>query len=298
MPPDLLPFAEMCNQSVGTSGCHGSLGTCQLTIKKSVELRNRVKSTRVIWVAPHQSLSRQPKPADNSVFFYGFKSVLGTAWAEAARGGKRRTNPPLIEPNGRHDGKPGSAHQSQFVPVTARPNISFPRAKSSSSVDRTRFLGSHPTSPLAKRRQPAVLTRSGVEPNTSRAILRTLLRVTAPPAVRPRATMSRPLFSGLGNRKSVREPRDTLIPDRRICALGEFSFLLKLRSDQTVRRWRPFARRLLITFWPSAVLMRFRNPWQVFRLLLFGWYVRFMVLAPCGLAKRAFYVSCDSLSST
>ena len=207
-------------------------------------------------------------PRHNSMFFYGFKSVLGTAWAEAARGGKRRPNPPLIEPDGRHDGKPDPTHQSQLAPVTARPNISFPRAKSSSSVDRTRFLGSHPTSPLAKRRQPAVLTRSGVEPNTSRAILRTLLRVTAPPAVRPRATMSRPLFSGLGNRKSVKEPRDTLIPDRRICALGEFSFLLKLRPDQTVRRWRPFARRRLITFWPSAVLMRFRNPWQVFRLLL------------------------------
>jgi hypothetical protein len=178
-------------------------------------------------MAPQQSLSGQPRTAENSMFFYGFESVLGAAWAEAARGGKRRPNPPLIEPNGRHDGKPESAHQSQFVSVTARPNISFPREKSSSSVDRTRFLGSHPTSPLAKRRQPATLTRSGVDPNTSRAILRTLLRVTAPPAVRPRATMSRPLFSGLGNRKSVKEPRDTLIPDRRICALGEVALLLK-----------------------------------------------------------------------
>jgi hypothetical protein len=205
------------------------------------------------------------------MFFYGFESVLGAAWAEAARGGKRRPNPPLIEPDGRHDGKPESAHKPQPIPVIARPNISFPRAKSSSSVDLTRFLGSPPTSSLAKRRQPAVLTRSGVEPNTSRAILRTLLRVTALPAVRPKATINRPLFSELGSRKSVKAPRDTLRPDRRICALGEVSLLLKLRSDQTVRRWRPLARRRLMTFRPSAVLMRFRNPWLVLRLLLFGW---------------------------
>jgi hypothetical protein len=232
------------------------------------------------------------------VFFYGFEGVLGTAWAEAARNGKRRPNPPLIEPDGRHDGKPESAHQYQPISVIARPNISFPRANSSSSADRTRFLGSPPMSSRAKRRHPAALTRSGVERNTSRATLRTLLRVTALPAVRPRATISCPFLGGRGNRKSVKAPRDTLMPDRRICALGEVSLLLKSQPNQTVRRWRPLARRRLITFWPSAVLMRFRNPWQVFRLLLFGWYVRFTVRAPCGLAKRAFYVSWSSLSST
>lgn len=31
-------------------------------------------------------------------------------------------------------------------------------------------------------------------------------------------------------------------------------------TAHTVKRWRPFARRRLITFWPSAVLMRLRKP--------------------------------------
>jgi hypothetical protein len=87
------------------------------------------------------------------------------------------------------------------------------------------------------------------------------------------------------------------MPDRRIFALGEVALLLKWLPNHTVRRWRPLARRRLITFWPSAVLMRFRKPWHVFRLLRFGWYVRFMVAAPCGLAKRVFYVPSDPMSS-
>jgi hypothetical protein len=34
---------------------------------------------------------------------------------------------------------------------------------------------------------------------------------------------------------------------------------------------RPLARRRLRTARPAAVLIRFRNPWVVFRLRLWGW---------------------------
>lgn len=46
---------------------------------------------------------------------------------------------------------------------------------------------------------------------------------------------------------------------------------------QRARRLRPFARRFLITFLPPGVLMRTRNPWVLFRLLLLGRNVGFIV---------------------
>jgi hypothetical protein len=40
---------------------------------------------------------------------------------------------------------------------------------------------------------------------------------------------------------------------------------------ETVRRFRPFARRRLITARPPGVAMRSRNPCVLFRRLLLGW---------------------------
>ncbi len=45
---------------------------------------------------------------------------------------------------------------------------------------------------------------------------------------------------------------------------------------QTARRLRPRARRALITLRPFLVAMRERNPCVRFRLMVLGWYVRFM----------------------
>lgn len=45
---------------------------------------------------------------------------------------------------------------------------------------------------------------------------------------------------------------------------------------QTERRFRPFSRRAAMTFRPSAVRIRRRNPWTRFRRRLCGWNVRFM----------------------
>ena len=42
------------------------------------------------------------------------------------------------------------------------------------------------------------------------------------------------------------------------------------------KRLRPFERRRRKTFLPPGVLIRARKPWQRFRLILLGWYVRFI----------------------
>jgi hypothetical protein len=46
----------------------------------------------------------------------------------------------------------------------------------------------------------------------------------------------------------------------------------------TVKRYRPLARRALITLRPSAVDMRERKPWTRTRRRILGWYVRFGML--------------------
>lgn len=48
----------------------------------------------------------------------------------------------------------------------------------------------------------------------------------------------------------------------------------------TARRLRPLARRRLSTARPDRVCIRARNPWVCFRLLLWGWYVRFKTHTP------------------
>lgn len=53
-----------------------------------------------------------------------------------------------------------------------------------------------------------------------------------------------------------------------------------VRADQrdtpTASRLRPFALRRLMTWRPFLVAMRARKPWVRLRLILLGWYVRFM----------------------
>ena len=47
-------------------------------------------------------------------------------------------------------------------------------------------------------------------------------------------------------------------------------------ESYTVRRLRPLARLRLITLRPFFVAMRFRKPCFLARLILLGWYVRFI----------------------
>ena len=48
----------------------------------------------------------------------------------------------------------------------------------------------------------------------------------------------------------------------------------------TARRFRPLARRRLITNRPFLVAIRTRNPWVLFRDVLLGWNVLFMTHLP------------------
>jgi hypothetical protein len=49
-------------------------------------------------------------------------------------------------------------------------------------------------------------------------------------------------------------------------------------KHQTARRFLPFWRRLLMTFWPPFVLMRTKNPWSFFLFLLLGLNVGFILV--------------------
>jgi len=62
--------------------------------------------------------------------------------------------------------------------------------------------------------------------NTSRAILRTRLRVTAPPALRPSAVMRLPSSCTLGATHTTHGPRDTRTPVRRILSTGDLVVFL------------------------------------------------------------------------
>jgi hypothetical protein len=64
-----------------------------------------------------------------------------------------------------------------------------------------------------------LLLRSAL--NTSRAILRTRLRVTAPPAFRPSAAISLPSIRTLGATQTTQGPLDTRTPVRRILSAGD-----------------------------------------------------------------------------
>jgi hypothetical protein len=52
------------------------------------------------------------------------------------------------------------------------------------------------------------------------------------------------------------------------------------QDDETLRRFRPLARRRLRTCRPFLVLIRTRNPWVFARRRRFGWNVRFMISGP------------------
>ena len=63
--------------------------------------------------------------------------------------------------------------------------------------------------------------------------------------------------------------------------IGEAALSGSVGQDYTVSLFRPFALLRLITFRPFGVLIRTRKPWVRFRLLLLGWYVRFMTSSHC-----------------
>ena len=56
---------------------------------------------------------------------------------------------------------------------------------------------------------------------------------------------------------------------------GDFSYFL---GTLTVRRLRPLLRRALRTFRPPLLDILRRKPWVRSRLMLDGWYVRFMAV--------------------
>ena len=59
--------------------------------------------------------------------------------------------------------------------------------------------------------------------------------------------------------------------------LGASPFCANVQTD---RRFRPLARRRLITLRPPTDDMRARKPWVRFRFTLDGWNVRFTVFSP------------------
>jgi hypothetical protein len=75
-------------------------------------------------------------------------------------------------------------------------------------------------------------------------------------------------------------------PGRRKLTLSEVHWRPRIRAsrrvydEETVRRFRPFARRRLRTSLPFFVLMRTRNPCVRRRRRRFGWNVRFMMSDP------------------
>lgn len=51
---------------------------------------------------------------------------------------------------------------------------------------------------------------------------------------------------------------------------------LRLLETVATNFFRPLARRRRRTLRPPAVFIRARNPWDRLRLILLGWYVRFI----------------------
>ena len=67
--------------------------------------------------------------------------------------------------------------------------------------------------------------------NTSRAILRTRLRVTAPPALRPSAVIRLPSRLSPGATHTTQGPLDTRTPVRRILSTGDLVVFLTGSPD-------------------------------------------------------------------
>ena len=68
-----------------------------------------------------------------------------------------------------------------------------------------------------------------------------------------------------------------------------FSPVFSLETAQADKRFLPLALRDFRICRPALVRMRTRKPWRRFRLILLGWYVRF-IIDLCSFRKpRAFY---------
>ena len=69
----------------------------------------------------------------------------------------------------------------------------------------------------------------------------------------------------------------TLVPHKRVNVrlVGHGDYLWWMSG---ARRERPLRRRAVSTARPPVVFIRARKPWVRFRLILLGWYVRFMTL--------------------
>ena len=107
-----------------------------------------------------------------------------------------------------------------------RASASCPRRSSPSIATRTRRRGTSPTSLRAASRKAEPEKSPRAPSYTSRAILRMRFRTTAPPAVRPSATISLPPAVIPGATNTVQGPPCTLTPNRRIWPAGEAAFFL------------------------------------------------------------------------
>lgn len=80
--------------------------------------------------------------------------------------------------------------------------------------------------------------------------------------------------------QKLQAPPDTLLPRKSLDLIrlihGSNPYPARGYPD-TVRRWRPFARRLLITRRPPGVLILVRKPWAFLRWRRLGWKVRFIL---------------------
>ena len=227
-------------------------------------------------MAPQKAKGCEPQTSHDAVAVDALNRILRTTRSEATRGGKCRPDPVLIRSDHPYCGRPSTPipcwlRRYRPQPNSLRFNPARPRIKRLPRISRMRFLGSRLTSPRANRSTCAP-AHAGFRAYTSRATRRTLARLTAVPALRPSATINLPACMGLCDTKSVSWPAATRTPARRICAVGELALLRNAPTPErhTVSRCRPLARLRLITFRPSAVLIRLRNPWDVRRLLRFG----------------------------
>jgi hypothetical protein len=64
--------------------------------------------------------------------------------------------------------------------------------------------------------------------------------------------------------------------ERLVIAASRSATGLKQNADQAASRFLPLARLRLMTRRPALVDILFLNPWVRARLILLGWYVRFM----------------------
>ncbi len=194
--------------------------------------------------------------------------------------------------------RPHPYHYARASPRTdrCRHTVSAPRLMSLSRTLRIYRRDCLWMSSRAKRSRSSANFSSCSGLNTSRASLRTKLRVTDPPALRPSATMSRPSGFSLGPTYAIQEPIDTRWPERRMVFAGEFGRVLTLhvsirRSGDDVLlpcvASEPFGHPRCSCVSETHERFFFCSGWA-------GMSASFNT--PCELAKRVSYVASQILS--